>query len=405
MESDSLTKLSNRSFQAVNHQPHRLDNVSMCSSGPLSINSDSNDISELNFDQPNRAEDHLDQIKACCSDCLFCCGSRCRRMGCKTMFRDRFPKGFAILVVLLINTLENIAVYGAFTGLQDRIIGQSEFNHYGYVFVIFQWCGGRILYPITGLVADTCLGRYRTIKYGFSLMWIAFAVIAINELLIYSRGGFLGHETFFERYYFLPCIAVMLLIVSSACIEANIIPFGADQVQQGASTSEISSYFYYFYFSRVIGMFFGIAIFLLVFDTNVSLLPDSNDSDVEQDFTFVTLTTLHPIVAVLALSLALISHLCTEQSYFMDRGYENPLRLIVNVLFYAATVKRGIPMYRRAFRYGEDRKKRIELAKVDYDGIFTNEEVEDVKTFFRICLVILSLSGTFLTFQMVSLLC
>ena len=87
----------------------------------------------------------------------------------------------------------------------------------------------------------------------------------------------------------------------------------------------------------------------------------------------------------------------------MDHDHKNPLKLIVNVLCYAATVKRSVPIYRRSFRYGEERKKRIELAKSNYDGIFTSEEVEDVKTFFRICLVILSLSGSFLTFQLVSI--
>ena len=41
------------------------------------------------------------------------------------------------------------------------------------------------------------------------------------------------------------------------------------------------------------------------------------------------------------------------------------------VVYYAATVKRGIARYRRAFRYGEERKPRIELAKEEFDGIFT----------------------------------
>ena len=219
------------------------------------------------------------------------------------------------MVVLLINMLENFAIYGAFKGLQDRISGNhvTTSSPSEYVFIIFQWCGGRILYPITGLIADTWVGRYRMIKYGLIWMWIAFGVIALNEALIYGQMGYPFHRTFFEKYYVLPCIAVVLLIISSASIEANIIPFGADQVQQGASNSEISSYFYYFYFSRIIGMFLGIAIFLLVFDTHISVLPNSKfNTNIDGDFTFITLTTIHPIFAVFALTVALVFHFCTK---------------------------------------------------------------------------------------------
>ena len=380
----------------VDYQMSKVHSTSTVS-GP-SINSDSRDISELtDFDQN-------DVNGGCCQDCLYLCGARCRRMDCKTMFHDRYPKGFVILVVLLINMLENFAIYGAFKGLQDRISGNhvTTSSPSEYVFIIFQWCGGRILYPITGLIADTWVGRYRMIKYGLFLMWIGFVIIALNESLIYSQMGYPFRDTFFEKYYFLPCIAVVLLIISSASIEANIIPFGADQMQQGASNSEISSYFYYFYLSRITGMFLGVSIFLLVFDTHISVLPNSK-SNIDRDFTFITLTTIHPIFAVVALSIALVFHFCTKQKYFMDHDHKNPLKLIINVLCYAATVKRSVPVYRRSFRYGEERKKRIELAKSNYDGIFTSEEVEDVKTFFQICLVIFSLSGSFLNFQLVSI--
>lgn len=107
--------------------------------------------------------------------------------------------------------------------------------------------------------------------------------------------------------------------------------------------------------------------------------------------------------------MALVMHVCAQPYYTMDRERVNPLRLVFNVVYYAATVhvKRTLPRYRRSFRYDEERKSRIasiiELAKLDCDSIFTNEKVEDVKMFFRIIwLIILSLSGSFLTFSAVS---
>ena len=378
----------------TNEQLLLLSNTSPRNSGPISTNSDPQESSEIIFDG---SESHSSSsgVQNCGEDCLTTCNI-CRGISCKRMFYDRFPKGKAIAAVLLINTLESFALFGAFDGLKERMIEPSN-QKLAFLFVFFQWCAGRIFYPIAGLIADTCLGRYRTINVGLWLMWTGFALKTINENLIYARVESHTIET-----YVLPCVAVVLLIISSGSVEANIISFGADQVQQGASSSEISSYFYYYNFSRTAGLLLGISLFLLVFDTNILLLPGSNvNSNIDRNFTFLTLNAAHPLFAVFAVTMALIFHFCTRHWYFEDRDYSNPLRLIINVLYYAATVKRQVARYRRSFRYGEERKPRIELAKIDYDGIFSGEEVEDVKTFFRIFLVIFSLGGNFLTFGMV----
>ena len=50
------------------------------------------------------------------------------------------------------------------------------------------------------------------------------------------------------------------------------------------------------------------------------------------------------------------------------------------------------PVFRSAFTYGEV-PSRLDLAKDRYGGPFTTEEVEDVKTFGRILLVLISLFG------------
>lgn len=373
---------------------HNNNSLSGCSSGPLSINSDPQDSTDLLLNENENIS-----AGGCSKECLIY-SNVCRGISCKRMFCDRFPKGRAVFIVLLINALESFAIFGAFNGLQERIIGPSaaDRRHLAYLFLFFQWCAGRIFYPIAGLIADTWLGRYRTIKVGLWLMWLGFVIITVNESLVYHYGSENRDHTI--EQYVLPILAVIFLIISSATVEANIIPFGADQIQQGASSSEMSSYFYYYYCSRTAGLLIGLILFLLLFCTGIKLYPDFNAWS-ENHYTPHTLHTIHPLFAVLSITVALILHFCTSQHYFKDRDYSNPLRLIINVLYYAATVKRQIPRYRRAFRYGEERKSRIELAKREYDGIFTSEEVEDVKTFLRICLVIFSLSGTFLTFGMV----
>ena len=62
---------------------------------------------------------------------------------------------------------------------------------------------------------------------------------------------------------------------------------------------------------------------------------------------------------------------------------ENPFKIIFQVLRYA--IKHKHPRLRSAFTYWEDKPySRIDLGKAKYGGPFTTEQVEDVKTFFRI---------------------
>ena len=66
--------------------------------------------------------------------------------------------------------------------------------------------------------------------------------------------------------------------------------------------------------------------------------------------------------------------------------------LIFNVLRYAK--KNKYPRLRSAFTYWDDKPfSRIDLGKTKYGGPFTTEQVEDVKTFFRIVVVILGCSS------------
>ena len=79
----------------------------------------------------------------------------------------------------------------------------------------------------------------------------------------------------------------------------------------------------------------------------------------------------------------------------MARGgtsYPNPLKLIPKVLRYA--IKNKYPRQRSAFTYWEDKiPSRIDLAKSKYGGPFTTEQVEDVKTFCRILVIICSVGA------------
>ena len=109
---------------------------------------------------------------------------------------------------------------------------------------------------------------------------------------------------------------------------------------------------------------------------------------------FIHNTLLFTVLAILGLaavgSLVLL-HKSNHHLYILRAGL-NPFKNIYKVLKYSWNHK--VPEHRSAFTYWEeDIPRRIDLGKNKYGGPFTNEEVEDTKTFLRILPLLLCLFG------------
>ena len=73
---------------------------------------------------------------------------------------------------------------------------------------------------------------------------------------------------------------------------------------------------------------------------------------------------------------------------------QNPFSQIYKVINYA--IKNKHPQRRSAFTYCEDElPSRIDFGKSKYGGPFTTEQVEDVKTFLRLLIVVVIASVLF----------
>ena len=326
---------------------------------------------------------------------VFCVDELRRRLSWQRFCYSRIPKGKAVFLVLVISTIETFAFYGAVDGIIRLVLGKNPpTTSLAYsLSIILQYTAGRLCYPLTGFLADVYFGRYKVIHISLWLFWIAFSALALALSL-----SDLPHEPKALTHYLLPIAAFALISFGSAGIEANILPFGVDQFPQEATSQQISSFFYWWNVTRQVGFLLGIGAFICLFLPSYSL----STSTAVMDFEVHVVSTVQPMVAVLVTTVGILLHACCNGWYFKSRERENPIKLVLKVLIYAAFVRRQFPSYRRAFRYGEAPKPRIELAKRDYDGIFASEEVEDVKTFCRIVLVIFSLTGYFASYSAVS---
>ena len=89
------------------------------------------------------------------------------------------------------------------------------------------------------------------------------------------------------------------------------------------------------------------------------------------------------IASGVSVSLVLLSHSFFKHKLKNISLIKNPIKLIVRVLCYAR--KHKYPENRSALTYWEEEApSRLDLGKDKYGGPFTEEEVEDVKTVFRI---------------------
>ena len=167
------------------------------------------------------------------------------------------------------------------------------------------------------------------------------------------------------------------------------LPFGLDQLLEAPTPKLIGFIHWYYWTHNVVQL---VAVYLTVSwktaqEASRSLLSSY------QSYT-ITHTLYLTAVAILGLaavgSLVLL-HKSKSHLYILRAGL-NPFKNIYRVLKYSWNHK--VPEHRSAFTYWEeDIPRRIDLGKNKYGGPFTNEEVEDTKTFLRILPLILCLFG------------
>ena len=239
-----------------------------------------------------------------------------------------------------------------FTGGFATEVAPASWYKYGLVIMA---CIGYFLFPFLGLLADVWIGRYKAILIGIVLCFISWIIIGIGFIVDINIAS----------------EAVLWIFISFACttlfcgfssFTANIIQYNIDQLV-GASADELSSVIYWHILSEPLVLFLFYLLQCLFYSSKY----------------FIMITFIASGVSV---SLVLVSHSFFKHKLENISLIKNPIKLIVRVLCYAR--KHKYPENRSALTYWEEEApSRLDLGKDKYGGPFTEEEVEDVKTVFR----------------------
>ena len=256
-----------------------------------------------------------------------------------------------------------------------------------------------LLYPVIGLLADICCNRYNCIKVSIVLLFVSSLTglgIAVAALVITEMQPLFFMSGTMSSLVEVPMSAILIVaIFSLGMFEAVGIQFGMDQMVE-ASSDQISAFTHWYYWSMNIGIGIQATIalcglyvfgqcFLPAKTSTVQFLNGGEVAFTAETIMIVAIQTMS-ILASLIFLYKFLKYLTVEPA-----GH-NPFTTVYKVLKYAWQHK--CPERRSAFTYWEeDIPPRIDLGKSKYGGPFTTEEVEDVKTFLTLLLVLSSLFG------------
>ena len=256
-----------------------------------------------------------------------------------------------------------------------------------------------LLYPVLGWIADVYISRYKMIKVSFILILLSSLLMLLGAIEricehIYFRKEF-DHALSLAKSI-LNAIVLLVGIGGLGIYEANAIQFGLQQLME-ASSEKLSAFIHWYYWCIQLGSLitYYVTFLAVLYFTECTVKFDGFFHTI-QDIQILGWVTFFPslLQVVLALIGLSIMH-CFKNHFEIYQTKINPFKTIFQVLKYSFTHK--LPVRRSALTYWETKiPSRIDFGKHKYGGPFTNEEVEDMKSFFRLLLLMISLFGFFL---------
>lgn len=246
-----------------------------------------------------------------------------------------------------------------------------------------------LLYPLSGFMADIYCGRYKCVMLSLCILTCSlacFTVVCTIEVII-NKDTALGIDTHSQaytvgKYIFIGICATAFIsfVIGLSGFQANFIQLGLDQLHEAPS--------------EYLGLFVHWAIWAGGISAPGFHILFASYGCTQSDQVLYVLYSLPPLFFMFILTLLVFS-CCKYRWFYVEPAQHNPYKTVFKVLNFAR--KHKYPYRRSAFAFGDRvRPTRIDFAKERFGGPFKTEQVEDVKTFFRILTVLLAVGPIYI---------
>ena len=275
------------------------------------------------------------------------------RQYCASTHRVKWLKNKGAILIVVWSYLVGSVLHQLRDGYKDKT--KDYVSNTGIILVC-----STLLYPIGGWLADTRLGRYTVIRYSMWIMWIGSLLLTLNEVLSCVTSVY---DTAKIKWPVFATLSIIMAIALGGFL-SNIVQLGIDQLTD-ASAMEITSFITWYT--------------MTVFTSGLTFHYVSDC--IENDYQILY---AKPFFVAVCLSIALCSDYLFQHWLVKEHVAGRSLRTIFSVIKY--TIRN------RKFKYNYSNEyepiSSFDIAKNRYGGPFTAQQVENVRTFLWMTVVI-----------------
>ena len=249
-----------------------------------------------------------------------------------------------------------------------------------------------MLYPLSGSMADVCCGRLKMVLISLCLLLACGLTVCFMEILVfifkleviaYNDYATYLHRSIIQVLLGFSLVSFVLLMIGLAGFQANYVQLGLDQLFE-APIRYLRLFILYSVWVFHLGL-----LPLRIIDSFVSCSYPGKIAMAPKIALYST-----PFIISFLLIALLIIYRWKRHWFYFEPEQENPYQTVFQVIKFAKNHK--YPLRRSAFTYSDDIiPSRIDFTKERFGGPFTTEQVENVKTFFRILLVLFAMGPVF----------
>ena len=243
-----------------------------------------------------------------------------------------------------------------------------------------------VLSPVAGLLTDIKLSRFKGVLcssyavfmhvFGSTLLLIILLAIQYNNI-----------NKHFINLLVICTIVIMVTVYVVFII--NAIQFGMDQLHDSPTEDSILYIHWYVWIYYTCSLITEIAWNFVLYDKHYV-----NYFDIIR-ISGISIASLCIIHSLILLTVSLCVFHYRKVWFLLEPAGVNPYKLVYRVVKFAYQHK--VPLRRSAFTYcDEESPTRLDVGKHKYGGPFTTKQVEDVKTFWGILKVLITIGPVFL---------